>query len=246
MNASHPTGLHTTGLRPARRTRRTIVLGTAAGIALALGVPLAASAHVHVDPGAVSAGSTETLTFAFSHGCDGSPTTSLAIDIPEGVGNATPIVQGGWTIARETDAEGVPTRITFTSDRPVEDHLKATLAMDVLFDESAAGSTLAFPVTQTCVDGETAWIEVADEGQDPHDLDAPAPVVAVGDVAAESAGHGEAAAADGAADAQDGGHTDASAEAAADPVARWLAAGGLVAGIAALVVVLVRGRARKG
>ncbi|MCH6232285.1 DUF1775 domain-containing protein [Microbacterium sp. CFH 31415] len=243
---------------PARRVLR-IALGTAAGLALAVGVPLAASAHVHVDPGAVAAGSTETLTFAFSHGCDGSPTTALVVDIPDGVGNATPIVDGGWTITRESDADGVPSQITFASDAPVEDGFKATVAMDVLFDESAAGSTLAFPVTQVCAVGETAWTEIAEDGQDPHDLDAPAPLVEVGAVA-EDDGHGHPGASDedGTADgsahgsASDGsaasgeGHADgeASAAPAADPLARWLAAGGLVAGIAALVVVLVRGRAR--
>ena len=242
--------------RPARRVRR-IALGTVAGLALAVGAPLAASAHVHVDPGTVAAGSTETLTFAFSHGCDGSPTTALVIDIPDGVGNVTPIVDGGWTIARESGADGVPTQITFTSDTPVEDGFKATVAVDVLFDESAAGSTLAFPVTQRCAEGETAWAEIAEDGQDPHDLDAPAPLVEVGAVAEGDAhGHAEAsdegAAADGSttdgsAAAGEGEHADSEAAAApeADPVARWLAAGGLVAGIAALVVVLLRGRSRK-
>ena len=68
--------------RPARRVLR-VGLGTAAGLALVIGAPLAASAHVHVDPGTVAAGSTATLTFAFSHGCDGSPTTALVIDIPD-------------------------------------------------------------------------------------------------------------------------------------------------------------------
>lgn len=230
------------------RTRRRLLIGSAAGVALALGVPLAASAHVHVDPGTASAGSTETLTFAFSHGCDGSPTTALVIDIPEGVGNATPVVQGGWTISREVGDDGVPTQITFTSDTPVEDGLKATLSLDALFDESAADTSVAFPVTQLCVEGETAWTEVAEEGQDPHDLESPAPVVEVGPAAADDDGHGEAAEDDGhgdqaEADADDA--ADASSSSAADPVARWLAAGGLVAGIAALVVVLVRGRSRK-
>ena len=227
---------------PARRPRsRRLVIGAVAGVALAVGVPLAASA-----------GGTETLTFSFSHGCDGSPTTALAIDIPEGVGNVTPIVQGGWTIAREAGADGVPTRVVFTAGTPVEDHLKATVSMDVLFDESAAGTAIPFPVTQTCVTGETAWTQIAEEGQDPHDLDAPAPVVEVGPVADDAASHGhdttgsaadEAEASD--AEAQASGTTDSAAN-DADPVARWLAAGGLVAGIAALVVVLVRGRARRG
>jgi uncharacterized protein YcnI len=224
------------------RTRR-IAIGSAAGLALALGVPLAASAHVHVDPSTASAGGSQTLTFSFSHGCDGSPTTSLAIDIPAGVGNATPSVQGGWTITREAGADGVPTRVVYTAQTPVEDGLKAAVSMDVLFDESAAGTSIPFPVTQTCVTGETAWIEIAEDGEDPHDLDAPAPIVEVGDpVDADAAAHGHedesadeepAAAASG---------TAATSATEADPVARWLAAGGLLAGVAALVVALMRGR----
>ena len=227
-----------------RRTRR-LALGATAGLALALAAPLAASAHVHVDPGTASAGGTQTLTFSFSHGCDDSPTTSLAIDIPDGVANATPVVQGGWTISRELGTDGVPTRVVYTADTPVENGLKASVSMDVLFAEDAAGTAVAFPVTQTCVTGETAWTEIAEDGEDPHDLDAPAPVVEVGAAGDEATGdHGSGAAGD-----HDGHEstddTDASAEASApsaDPVARWLAAGGLVAGIAALVVVLVRRR----
>lgn len=230
------------------RLRRPVVLGAAAGLALVLGVPLAASAHVHVDPGAAPAGATETLTFAFSHGCDGSPTTALVIDIPEGVGNATPVVQGGWTISREAGADGIPTRVTFTADTPVEDHLKATVSMDVLFDESAADTTVAFPIVQTCVEGETAWTEVAEEGQDPEELESPAPAVAVGAAAADEDAHGGSVAAHdehASDDAADDTTADAAPAAASDPVARWLAAGGLAAGIAALVVVLVRGRTRR-
>ncbi|MGN8552557.1 UNVERIFIED_CONTAM: DUF1775 domain-containing protein [Microbacterium sp. SLM126] len=227
------------------RFRRTLLLGSAAGVALALGVPLAASAHVHVDPGTASAGSTETLTFASSHDCDGSPTTAFVIDIPEGVGNATPVAQGGWTISRELGEDGVATQITFTSETPIEDGIKTTVEIDALFDESAADTSVAFPVTQLCVDGENAWTEIAEDGQSEDDLESPAPVVEVGPVSAEGDGHGDhgdAAAGDG---HDEGDSSEAAPSDSADPVARWLAAGGLVAGIAALVVVLVRGRSRK-
>lgn len=223
------------------RARR-IAIGATAGIALAIGAPLAASAHVHVDPGTASAGGTSTLTFSFSHGCDESPTSALAIDIPEGVGNATPVVQGGWTITRDLGADGVPTRVVFTPDAPIENGLKAAVSMDVLFTEATADTSVAFPVTQTCVVGETAWTQIAENGEDEHDLDSPAPVVAVGAIADEAAAdddHADHAGGEADADAED----TASAP-AADPVARWLAAGGLAAGIAALVVVLVRGRRR--
>ncbi|MDW4573192.1 YcnI family protein [Microbacterium sp. M3] len=227
------------------RSRRAVV-GATAGLVLALGAPLAASAHVHVSPEAASAGATETLTFSFSHGCDGSPTTSLAVDIPEGVGNATPVAQGGWTITRDLGADGVPTRVVYTADAPIDDALKAAVSMDVLFTEDTADTSIAFPVTQTCVTGETAWTQIAEDGQDPHDLDAPAPVVTVGAVA-DDAGHDHAAGDghSGSADAEATAETEAVASGTgADPVARWLAAGGLAAGIAALAIVLVRGRRR--
>ncbi len=228
---------------PLSRSRR-IAIGATAGLALALGVPLAASAHVHVNPGTASAGGTETLAFSFSHGCDGSPTTALAIDIPDGVGNVTPAVQGGWSITRELGADGVPTRVVYTAATPVEDGLKATVSMDVLFTEDAAGTTLAFPVTQTCAEGETAWTQIAEEGEDPDDLDAPAPLVEVGAVAADT-GHDTAGATEHTSDedaAASSGTGDAASVSSPDPVARWLAAGGLAAGLAALVIVLVRGR----
>lgn len=229
-----------------RRIRR-LVIGATAGLALALGAPLAASAHVHVDPEAAAAGSTQTLTFSFAHGCDGSSTTALAIDIPDGVANATPVVQGGWAITRDLGSDGVPTRVVYTADTPVEDGLKASVAMEVLFAEDAAGTAVAFPVTQTCVTGETAWTEIAAEGEDPHDLESPAPVVEVGAANDADAAAGEDTSDHGGhadqGDAEDG--ADAVAEASVssvDPVARWLAAGGLVAGLAALVIVLVRRR----
>ena len=214
---------------PLSRSRR-IAIGATAGLALALGAPLAASAHVHVNPGTASAGGTETLAFSFSHGCDGSPTTTVAIDIPEGVGNVTPAVQGGWSITRELGT-------------PVEDGLKATVSMDVLFTEDAAGTTLAFPVTQTCAEGETAWTQIAEDGEDPHDLDAPAPLVEVGAVA-DDTGHDAAASTEhaGDEDATAAAETPDAASVSSDPVARWLAAGGLAAGLAALAIVLVRGR----
>ncbi|KQP69039.1 nuclear export factor GLE1 [Microbacterium sp. Leaf288] len=227
------------------RTRR-VVIGVTAGLALAIGAPLAASAHVHVTPETAAAGGTETLTFSFSHGCDGSPTTALAVDIPAGVGNATPVVQGGWTITRELGTDGVPTRVVYTADTPVEDGFAAAVSMDVLFTEGTAGTALAFPVTQTCAAGETAWTQIAEDGEDPHDLDAPAPLVAVGAAADDAdAGHADADGSGHASDDAAAADAEAAASvASADPVARWLAAGGLAAGIAALVVVLVRGRRR--
>lgn len=221
-----------------RRTR--LALGVAAGAALAIAIPAAASAHIHVTPEDASAGSTSTLAFSFSHGCEDSPTTALVFDIPDGVGNVSPVVQGGWSIERETAPDGTPSRVTFTSDAPIESGLKASVSMDMLFDSSTAGTPIAFPVTQQCLVGTHAWTHIATDGEDASGLDSPAPVVSVGAVAVAT-GHGHAES-HSTADAAGEAHAEAPASATTDVVARWLAGGALLAGFAALVVSVLRRR----
>ncbi|WP_137846356.1 YcnI family protein [Microbacterium sp. 2FI] len=215
------------------RAGRTLALGTAAGIALAVGVPLAASAHVTVTPDAAEAGAYSVLTFAFSHGCETSPTTALTIGIPDGVDSLAPQIEPGWSIESVGADEGIPTQVVYTADAPVESGLRATVTLQVKFAEDAAGETLAFPVLQTCTEGETDWSELAEAGADPHDLEAPAPVVTVGEIAADA--HGD-----------DGGHENSAAAGdaagsegeAASPLPVILGTGGLVLGAAALVVAI--------
>ncbi|MCK6081384.1 YcnI family protein [Microbacterium sp. EYE_5] len=212
--------------------------GAAIGGALVLAAPLAASAHVHVHADGAAAGATSRLDFTFSHGCDGAATTALVFDIPDAVDNATPIVDGAWTIDRELGENGVPTRITYTAVTPVEDGLSATVAFDALFSSDAGGTDVAFPVVQQCGTAETAWSEIAEDGQDPDELESPAPLVAVG-AASEtgSSDHGEDHG-DAAADAEPAAATAP----AADATATWLAGGALVLGAAALVVALLNRR----
>ena len=228
---------------PIRRRAR-LGLGIAAGAALVVALPLAASAHVHVTPEDAAANGSTRLDFSFSHGCDGSPTTALVIGIPDGAQGATPIVDGAWTVSREVGDAGVPTSITYTAVSPIDDAFAASVAMNVIFPGSAEGESFAFPVTQQCETGEAAWIEVAEEGKDPHDLEYPAPLVAVGaatdgDAHGGHAGHGDSAddaASDDTADA-------AAAEPASDPLPVWLSAGALVVAAAALVLTIARRRA---
>ncbi|MDJ1113057.1 DUF1775 domain-containing protein [Microbacterium dauci] len=218
-----------------RRTALTFT-GIALGGALAIGVPMAASAHVHAHADGAAAGATSRVELSFSHGCDGSPTTALVIDVPEGADNVTPVLDGAWTISREVGDDGIPTQITYTAVTPVDDAVAASVALDVLFGADTGGTEVAFPVTQLCETGETAWVELAEEGQDPHDLEAPAPTVAVAEAdAAPADEHGEHG---------DGETRDAAAETTSPDVAPyWLAGGALVLSAAALVVSLLRRRA---
>ena len=84
--------------------RKPAVLGAiaiGAGALLAVGAPLAASAHVSVTPTSTAAGSYTVLSFAVGHGCDGSPTTSLSFEIPEEINAVTPTVNPNWTIDKQ-------------------------------------------------------------------------------------------------------------------------------------------------
>ncbi|GGF46892.1 hypothetical protein GCM10010922_23320 [Microbacterium sorbitolivorans] len=155
----------------------------AAGLVLA---PAAAFAHVSVDPSTEPlAGESTTLTFGVNHGCDGSPTTKVAVSIPEGLSGVHPIADAGWTIEveRAGDAGRVST-VTYTAVDPLPSDIRGEVKMLVGFADDAAGE-LVFPVEQTCEAGSTSWSEVAEAGQDAHDLEAPAPTLAMATPTAE-------------------------------------------------------------
>ena len=230
--------MNSTTPAPTRSARRRFGARAAAVVlaaaALVVAAPLAAQAHVTATPDSANAGGYGTLTFAFSHGCDGSPTKSLAITIPEGLDSVTPTIAAGWDIAVERDGENGPVSlVTYTAQQPVADGLRAALVLGVKYSESAAGETLAFPVDQVCQVGNSTWAEIADAGVDPHSLDAPAPTVTVGEAASDEHGsdHSDT---EHASDAEAAGD---SSDVSALPLV--LGGAGLLLGAGALVVALL-------
>ncbi len=169
-----------------------------AALAAALAVVPPAAAHVTVSPGEATADSYALLDFTVPHGCEESPTTSIAVRIPEGINAATPEAVPGWTVAKRMQtldpplddghggviAERVDT-VTWTGGPLAVDQL-TQFGLSVRLPD-APGETLAFPVVQTCEEGETGWIEVAAEGEDPDALEHPAPLVALLPAGAEGA-----------------------------------------------------------
>ena len=218
------------------RTRRLRIAaaGVLGGAALALAVPVMAGAHVGVSPDELAAGDHGVLTFSFSHGCENSPTTALRITMPEGLASVAPTMDSDWNIQVERGDDGLVSAVTYTAVTPVPTDLRGAVSMGVGLDESTP-ATLAFPVVQECVEGSTEWTQLAENGEDPHSLDAPAPVVSV--TAAAAAGHGEHAETNA---AEDG----TAAAAVSDPLGMALGAGGLIAGFAALVVAILAYRRR--
>jgi len=205
-----------------------------------IAAPTAASAHVGVSPDRIPAGQVTPLTFSFSHGCGESPTTSLRVTMPKGIGSAWPAFDGDWAADVEKDAGGAITAVTFTAAQPVPVDLRGSVELAVITDKNAADE-LVFPVEQRCVSGTNEWTQVAKDGENAHDLDSPAPVVAL--TAADASGdHGQESA--------HGQHTaapEASSSSSERPAAilpMLLGGGGLVIALAALVVSIRASRRR--
>jgi uncharacterized protein YcnI len=214
---------------------------------LALSAPLAASAHVTVTPSTTAAGSYSLLTFAFGHGCDGSPTTGITIDIPESIASVTPTVNPGWDVTKLTVDAAAPaenaahgedsatrvSQVVYTAQTPLDDGLRTTFVLSLQIPEDAADETLAFPVLQSCETGETNWNEPLVEGEAEPAHPAPSLTVTAAS-AASGHGHGDSAAT---ADAAPAAGTDSD-----DVLARVLGVGGLVVGAVGLVVGLASRR----
>ncbi|WP_141012760.1 YcnI family copper-binding membrane protein [Nocardioides sambongensis] len=227
--------------------RRTLLPLGATGAAtaiLALGVTPIASAHVGVTPDDTAAGAYTVLTFSVPHGCDGSPTTKVAIQMPEEIPSVTPTRNPFYSVEKVmetldepiTDAHGNEitervSQVVYTAQTPLPDGERDTLELSVQLPD-AAGETLAFPVIQSCTKGETAWTEVAEDGGSEEELEHPAPTVSVTEATEDGHGHGTAEEAS----TETESDTDADAAEDGDSDGNGLAIAGLVAGVLGIVV----------
>lgn len=221
-------------------------LGLLGAGVLALGLAVPASAHISPDKDSVPAGGFTAVSLTVPHGCEESPTSKIAVEIPESILNAAPQVVAGWDAeATETEldepvesAHGDPvtervSEISWTAEAGNElpPHFRQVFTIGFQAPEEV-GERLYFKIVQTCTEGETAWIEETTDGAE--EPEHPAPFV---DVVAADEGDGHGAAEEETTTTAAGGDE----EAATEPVAAstdsddggssdGLAIGGLVLG----------------
>lgn len=161
----------------------------AAAVAVALlCVTDSAAAHVVLENEQAPAGSTYKAVLQVGHGCEGSPTKSLRVQIPEGVIAVKPMPKPGWELTTkrgdyaqaydyfdEKLTEGVK-EVAWTGGN-LPDEWYDEFVLRVRLPDGAPGTVIRFPVVQECVEGVHRWIEVPAEGQDPDSVDEPAPFV---------------------------------------------------------------------
>lgn len=151
-----------------------------------------AAAHVTANPDTAAADSYSMFGLRVAHGCEDSPTTEVAVQIPSGIVSATPEQMPGWTASTVTGeldepyeshgemvSEGV-VEVVWTADAgnalPSDQFLDFGLSVRLGdIDEQ----TLYLPTVQTCEDGEHPWIEIPGEDEEWNDLDSPAPYLEV-------------------------------------------------------------------
>lgn len=232
------------------RSRRVanLVAGGSVAAAAALLFAAPAGAHVSPDKTEVPAGAYTDVQLLVPHGCDGSSTIKVDVQVPAQLYSASPYVVPGWTaeVASEPldepveDAHGNEiterdTTVTWTADEgnALLDGQRINFGIGFQAPEEV-GEILFFKTIQTCEEGTSEWITEWDgTGEEP---DAPAPSVTVGEAASD--GHGSSAEEEETTETTEAS-TDTAAAATStdsddDSSSNGLAIAGLVAGLGGL------------
>lgn len=122
-----------------------------------------AEAHVDISSGPVAANATSEVAFSVGHGCTGSDTYRIVVDIPVGVTSVRPMRSDFGTPVVTKDLAGTITSVSW--QKPVTEALDADIAFYKLIirlkTPNQPFTTLYFPVHQTCraKDGTTTTVD---------------------------------------------------------------------------------------
>lgn len=161
--------------------KRTLALACALALSL---VPLASAHVVFAEPQA-AANSYYAGFLRVSHGCNGSPTRSVRVEIPDTIMIARPQPKPGWRLrieraplATPIQSEGGPitervTAITWQGELPADEFDQFGIMMRL----PDTTGPLYFRVTQTCASGTQRWDQIPAEGAAWTSVPHPAPVL---------------------------------------------------------------------
>lgn len=154
-----------------------IALVTAAGLVAAS--PASAHATVQMYGGSATAGGYGAFWIRIGHGCEGSPTKRVVVNVPSSFGSAKPQMMGGWRSKVNVLADGTRQVVWNATREPLRDDEFADFGVSVKYP--ATEGEVLLPTIQSCVVGKTAWVDTD------HAADHPAPRLTVGPAAI--AGH---------------------------------------------------------
>lgn len=177
----------------------------AAATALSLILSSQAFAHPSLAVPQAPAESYFTLELRLPHGCDGKAINEVDVKIPEGFVFAKPKVKPGWKIEivkgdyqksydnHGKDVKSGALEIRWTGGEIPDDQFDS-VEITGKVSGIEPGTALPFITTQKCgTDGIIVWNEIAKDGQSPHDLKSPAPLLTVTDAPEDAHQHGHMA-----------------------------------------------------
>jgi uncharacterized protein YcnI len=157
--------------------------------AAALLMATPALAHVTLEGKQAAIGSPYKAVFVVPHGCSGSATTKLRVQIPPGVIVIDAKSTSGWQVSTVTGkypgeydfqgkkvAEGV-TEVDWNGGK-LPDKTRETFVIETFLTGGLKPNTsLYFPIVQECEQGVNRWIEIPADADHAHDKKWPAPGV---------------------------------------------------------------------
>jgi len=135
-----------------------------------------ATAHVFLQGKQAMIGSDYKAIFVVPHGCVGSPTTKLRVQIPEGVIVSEPMPVAGWSVetvkgkfAGEYDYKGAKVsegikEVDWSGGKLPDKTRQEFVIQTYLTGSLKPDTTLYFPVVQECEQGVSRWIEIPPDG----------------------------------------------------------------------------------
>jgi uncharacterized protein YcnI len=145
-----------------------------------------AFAHITLERSEAPAGSTYKAVLRVPHGCDGSATTVIRVQIPDGMIAVKPMPKPGWKLETTVTAYAKP--VKYFEDTLTEGVTEISWSggnlPDAWYDEFVfrgqlpdKPGTIYFPVVQECETGVERWIDIPAAGKSSDDYETPAPAL---------------------------------------------------------------------
>ena len=148
-----------------------------------------AYAHVTLEGRQAAIGTWYKAVFAVPHGCAGSATTKIRVQIPDGVIDVKPMPKPGWNVevlkgkyAAPYDFHGGKVsegakEVVWSGGKLLDDNYDEFVISTYLTATLKPDTVLYFPTVQECEQGVSRWIDIPADAEHTHDTKSPAPGV---------------------------------------------------------------------
>ncbi|HSZ95567.1 MAG TPA: DUF1775 domain-containing protein [Bradyrhizobium sp.] len=148
-----------------------------------------AYAHVTLEGRQAAIGTWYKAVFAVPHGCAGSATTKIRVQIPDGVIDVKPMPKPGWNVEVVKGKYAAPydfhggkisegaKEVVWSGGKLLDDNYDEFVISTYLTATLKPDTVLYFPTVQECEQGINRWIDIPADAEHTHDTKSPAPGV---------------------------------------------------------------------